>query len=53
MTPGLFVTRASPLITPAAGEALDCLTLRGIPVINPDMVYAAVLPAALLSLSLI
>lgn len=36
---GLIVTDASPLITLAAGEALDCLTLPGLPVIIPDMVY--------------
>jgi hypothetical protein len=44
MTPrlGLIVTDASPLITLAAGEALDCLTVVGVTVIIPDMVYAEV-----------
>jgi predicted nuclease of predicted toxin-antitoxin system len=37
---GLIVTDASPLITLAAGEALDCLTMPGVPVVVPDMVYA-------------
>lgn len=36
---GLLVTDASPLITLAAGEALECLTMPGLPVIIPDMVY--------------
>ncbi len=36
---GLIVTDASPLITLAAGEALECLTMPGVPVILPDMVY--------------
>ena len=36
---GLIVTDASPLITLAAGEALECLTMPGVPVIIPDMVY--------------
>jgi hypothetical protein len=36
---GLIVTDASPLITLAAGEALECLTMPGAPVIIPDMVY--------------
>ncbi len=36
---GLIVTDASPLITFAAGEALECLTIPGVPVIIPDMVY--------------
>jgi hypothetical protein len=36
---GLIVTDASPLITLAAAEALDCLTMPGVPVIIPDMVY--------------
>ena len=36
---GLIVTDASPLITLAAGEALDCLTMPGVPIIIPDMVY--------------
>lgn len=39
---GLLVTDASPLITLAAGEALECLTMPGVPVIIPDMVYAEV-----------
>jgi hypothetical protein len=30
---GLIVTDASPLITLAAGDALDCLTMPGVPVI--------------------
>jgi len=33
---GLLVTDASPLITLAAGEALECLTMPGLPVIVPD-----------------
>lgn len=36
---GLIVTDASPLITLAAGEALECLTMPSVPVIIPDMVY--------------
>jgi hypothetical protein len=36
---GLIVTDASPLITLAAGDALECLTIPGVPVIIPDMVY--------------
>jgi hypothetical protein len=36
---GLIVTDASPLITLAAGEALECLTMPGVRVIIPDMVY--------------
>lgn len=36
---GLIVTDVSPLITLAAGDALDCLTLPGVPVVIPDMVY--------------
>lgn len=36
---GLIVTDASPLITLAAGEALDCLTMPGLRVVIPDMVY--------------
>lgn len=36
---GLIITDASPLITLAAGEALECLTMPGVPVIIPDMVY--------------
>lgn len=36
---GLIVTDASPLITLAAAEALDCLTIPGLPVLIPDMVY--------------
>jgi hypothetical protein len=39
---GLIVTDASPLITLAAGEALECLTMPGVPMIIPDMVYAEV-----------
>ena len=36
---GLIVTDASPLITLAAGESLDCLTMPGLRVVIPDMVY--------------
>jgi hypothetical protein len=36
---GVIVTDASPLITLAAGEALECLTMPGVPVLIPDMVY--------------
>ncbi len=36
---GLIVTDASPLITLAAGEALDCITMPGLRVVIPDMVY--------------
>lgn len=36
---GLLVTDASPLITLAAADALDCLTMPGLRVIIPDMVY--------------
>ncbi len=39
---GLIVTDASPLITLVAGDGLDCLTLPGVPVIIPDMVYLEV-----------
>ncbi len=39
---GLIVTDASPLITLAADEALECLTMPGVAVIIPDMVYAEV-----------
>lgn len=39
---GLIVTDASPLITLAAGDALECLTMPGIAVLIPDMVYAGV-----------
>lgn len=39
---GLIVTDASPLITLAAAGALNCLTMPGIPVMIPDMVYAEV-----------
>ena len=39
---GLIVTDASPLITLAAGEVLECLTMPGVTVIIPDMVYAEV-----------
>jgi hypothetical protein len=34
------------LITLAAGDALDCLTLPGVPVIIPDMVYLEVMQDA-------
>jgi hypothetical protein len=36
---GLIVTDASPLITLAAGDALECLTMPGLRVVIPDMVY--------------
>jgi hypothetical protein len=36
---GLLVTDASPLITLAAADALECLTIPGLPVVIPDMVY--------------
>ena len=36
---GLLVTDASPLITLAAADALDCLTMPGLRVLIPDMVY--------------
>ena len=36
---GLLVTDASPLITLAAAEALECLTMPGWRVLIPDMVY--------------
>lgn len=36
---GLLVTDASPLITLAAAEALECLTMQGLRVLIPDMVY--------------
>ncbi|MDO9710375.1 hypothetical protein [Paracraurococcus lichenis] len=39
---GLLVTDASPLITLAAAEALDCLTLPGLHVVIPDIVYLEV-----------
>ena len=39
---GLIVTDASPLITLAAGDALECLTMPDVTVILPDMVYAEV-----------
>jgi hypothetical protein len=39
---GLIVADASPLITLAAGEALECLTMPGVSVVIPDMVYAEV-----------
>jgi hypothetical protein len=39
---GLIVTDASPLITLGAARALSCLTLPGVPVFIPDMVYAEV-----------
>ena len=36
---GLLVTDASPLITLAAAKALECLTMPGLRVLIPDMVY--------------
>lgn len=36
---GLIVTDASPLITLAIGDALECLSMPGLPIIIPDMVY--------------
>jgi hypothetical protein len=36
---GLLVTDASPLITLAAAKALECLTMPGLRVVIPDMVY--------------
>ena len=36
---GLLVTDASPLITLAAADALECLSMPGVHVIIPDMVY--------------
>ena len=36
---GLIVTDASPLITLAAAEALECLTMPELRVVIPDMVY--------------
>jgi predicted nucleic acid-binding protein len=39
---GLLVTDASPLITLAAADALDCLTRLGLPISIPDMVYMEV-----------
>ena len=36
---GLIVRDASPLIALAAGEALECLTMPGLRVVIPDMVY--------------
>lgn len=39
---GLIVTDASPLITLAVADALDCLLKPGLPVLVPDMVYAEV-----------
>ena len=36
---GLIVTDASPLITLAAAQALDCLTMPRLRVLIPDMVY--------------
>ena len=36
---GLLVTDASPLITLAAADALECLTMPGLRVLIPDMVY--------------
>jgi predicted nuclease of predicted toxin-antitoxin system len=34
-----MVTDASPLITLAAAEALDCLTMAGVRIVIPDLVY--------------
>ena len=39
---GLIVTDASPLITLGAARALSCLTVAGVPVFIPDMIYAEV-----------
>lgn len=39
---GLLVTDASPLITLAAADQLNCLTRVGLPVTIPDMVYTEV-----------
>ena len=39
---GLIVTDASPLITLGAARALSCLTMAGVSVFIPDMVYAEV-----------
>ena len=39
---GLIVTDASPLITLAAADALDCLTMPGLRVVIPDMGYVEV-----------
>ena len=36
---GLLVTDASPLITLAAADALECLSMPGVHVMIPDMVY--------------
>lgn len=38
----LIVTDASPLTTLAAGGALECLTMPGLPVVIPDMVWSEV-----------
>ena len=39
---GLLVTDASPLITLAAGDALECLPMPGLPVAIPDIVYVEI-----------
>ncbi len=39
---GLIVMDSSPLITLGAAYALSCLTMPGVPVFIPDMVYAEV-----------
>jgi len=39
---GFIVTDASPLITLGAANALTCLTMPGVPVYIPDMVYTEV-----------
>ncbi len=39
---GLIVTDASPLITLGAARALSCITMAGVPVFIPDMVYTEV-----------
>jgi hypothetical protein len=36
---GLLITDVSPLITLAAAESLECLTMPGLRVVIPDMVY--------------
>ena len=36
---GLLVTDASPLSTRAAADSPDCLTMPGLPVVIPDMMY--------------
>jgi hypothetical protein len=42
---GLIVTDASPLITLAAGEAVECLTMPGVTVILPPEIISARNPA--------